>query len=111
MNSRVEHFTPPKGYRLGEWDEVAGWTHSPLTNRLETAGTLLSINPTESGRWSRPALRRAFPSEHRPNGQYCGEARLEGVRGRQAAPQHPHTPAFCMNIKTKELRNWHFVSH
>src|SRR6266568_6667284 len=31
MNSRVEHFTPPKGYRLGEWDEVAGWTHSPST--------------------------------------------------------------------------------
>src|SRR6266699_4421841 len=27
MNSRVEHFTPPKGYRLGEW---VTWLVGPI---------------------------------------------------------------------------------
>jgi hypothetical protein len=85
MYLRVEHFTPPEGYRWGEWDEVAGWTlhRSNLTDRLRNDGyPLPSLNRTESGRWRPSAFRRAFPSRHRPTGQYPEPAGA----GRRRAP-------------------------
>src|SRR5580704_5648130 len=98
-------------------DEVAGWTlhRSKLTNKLRNVGyPLPSLNRTESSRWNLCAFPRAFPSRHRPIGQYptptAGTWRVAG--GRPLTPRNDFGfdffrggPSFAVFAKGGSLRS------
>jgi len=72
MNSRVEHFIPPKGTLRGEWDEVAGLIPSPDKAHKSNSKRRVSLFLYKSyrRRWKEsPSIKRAFPTRYRPMGQ------------------------------------------
>src|SRR6266851_4039904 len=110
MNSRVEHFTPPKGYAWGEW---VRWLVGPIpAYKSRNGGYPAFYKSYRIGQMESPRIcDTRFLSSTGLTASIVERHDSMGFVVAKLGRSTPTPPAFCMNIKAKELRNLHFVSH